>query len=158
MPHDEVDGLGEVFARHLRTARPILDGKGVVAHPAQCDGERKSLVDRPDIRPTAARTDDGERPSRFSPEEEQSRVVLARIRPLLRFGVDVVEQSVTIVYIVYHRIDGLHSPLARHIVVVRQQACHIRKRRIVVIPPFGRQDELPESGERFMLHHILHRI
>ena len=158
MPHDEVDGLGEVFARHLRTARPVLDGKGVVAHPAQCDGERKSLVDRPDIRPTAARTDDGERPSRFSPEEEQSRVVLARIRPLLRFGVDVVEQSVAVVYIVDHPVDGLHSSFARYVVVIRQHVRHVPKRQIVVIPPFGRQDELPEAGESLVVHHILYRV
>ena len=77
MAQDEVDGRGEVFARHLRTAGPVLDGKGVVTHFAQGDSQRKSLVYRPDIRPAAARADDGERPPRFAAEEEQSCIVLA---------------------------------------------------------------------------------
>ena len=61
-------------------------------------------------------------------------------------------------HIVNHRIYGFHGSLARHIIVVRKQACHIRKRHIVVIPPFGRQNELSEPGKCFMLHHILHCI
>ena len=61
-------------------------------------------------------------------------------------------------HIVNHRVDGFYGSLARHIIVVRQQTRHIRKRHIVVIPSLGRQDKLSESGKRFMLHHILYCI
>ena len=61
-------------------------------------------------------------------------------------------------YIVDHPVDGLHSQLARHIVVIRQHVRHVPKRQIVVIPPFGRQDELPEAGESLVVHHILYRV
>ena len=82
-------------------------------------------MDSSDIRPAAARTDDGKRSSRFSTEEEQSRIVLTRIRLLLRIGIDIVKESVAVLHIVDHRIDGLHSPFARYVVVVGQHARNV---------------------------------
>lgn len=61
-------------------------------------------------------------------------------------------------HIVDHRVDGLHRQLVRHIVVIRQHARHVPKRQVVVIPPFDRQDELPEAGESLVLHHIFYRV
>lgn len=82
-------------------------------------GERKSFVDRPDIRPAAARADDGERPPRFAPEKEKAGIVLARIHTLFRIGIDVVKKPVAVMDIIDHSVDGLHGPLARHVVVIR---------------------------------------
>ena len=118
MPHNEVDGLREVFARYLRTARPILDGKGVITHLAQCDGKRKSLVDSTDIGKTTAGANDGKRFARLSTKEKQSRIILACIRPLVFIGIDVVKEAVPILNIIDHRVDGFHGTLSRHIVVV----------------------------------------
>ena len=128
MAHNEVDGRGEVFARHLRTARPVLDGKGVVTRFTQGNGERKSLVDCPDIRPAAARTDNGERPSRLPAEEKQSRIVLVRVRTLFRLGIDVVKEAVAVVHVVNHPVDGLHGRPARHVVVIGQHPRDVSKR------------------------------
>ena len=158
MAHDEVDGLRKVFARHLCAPCPVLDGKGIVAHFAQCDGKRKPLMDSPDVGESTTGTDNGERSARLATEKEQPCIVLASISLLVRFGIDVIKEAVAFIHIVNHRVDGFHGSLACHIIVVRKQVCYIRKRHIIVIPPFGRQDELSESDKRFMLHHILYCI
>ncbi|WP_251623123.1 hypothetical protein [Odoribacter lunatus] len=42
--------------------------------------------------------------------------------------------------------------------MIRQHARDVSKRQIVIVPPFGRQDELPESCERFVGYRISDRM
>ena len=156
MTHDEVNGLCKIFAGCLGTTCTVLDRESVVTHFTQCDGQRESLMDGPDI--GKATSDNGKRTARLSPEKEQSRIVLARIRLLVGIGVDVVEESVARMHMVDHRVDGLHGLFTCHVVMIGQQTCHVGKSHSAIINPLGRQNELPESVESFMFHNILHCI
>ncbi len=70
----------------------------------------------------------GERPPRFAPEKEKAGIVLARIGPFLGIGIDVVEDTIAVVHIIDHPVDGLHGPFARYVIMEGQHARDIPKR------------------------------
>ena len=61
-------------------------------------------------------------------KKEKAGIVLARIGPFLGIGIDVVEDTIAVVHIIDHPVDGLHGPFARYVIMEGQHARDIPKR------------------------------
>ena len=137
------------------TAGAILHDECVVAPVADLDGVRKALVQGRDIRKTAAGRDQREGCAGPSAEEEQARVASRRIVPLLRFGIDVVEDSLAGGCICNQAIQRGDDDVWIHVSVVRQQRTDpSERRRFVVASVIPRQEQPGERGECRMVQKV----
>jgi hypothetical protein len=78
-------------------------------------------VDGADIGKPATGSDNRKGRSGPSTEEEQPRMLSQRFRPLLRFGVEVVEYDPPALHIVNHVIQSAHHDTWIHLAVIQQQ-------------------------------------
>ena len=122
IPENVGDGGRHVLSSNRTAmAHPVSQDEGVISQLADLQGVGEAFVDGADIGKPATGSDHRKGRSGPSTEEEQPRMLSRRFRPLLRFGVEVVEHGFPGVHIVDHVIQSAYHHLRIHMTVIRQQ-------------------------------------